>query len=351
MNNREESKKNSSKVIDFNSVLLNTEKTTNIGIMIFKCGKDVSKVKYDKFFIIMDLSKNPKKSDIISLLKILQNSSKKILTSGKLGENGFRLNLEGSHFSPSDTINDTVKFVEEIIKEAQKDPIYANSNIKLSIGIDCNANSYYTEGTKKYDMDGMKKPPDSDELIEYYLKYIQDHSMITYFEDALADSDIVGWKKMIKKFSEKLPHVNLSCKNIVSNNSTLKQHLIPAKMEEALKMINQARYEADEKGVQMNITNDPEKLMEEINNLKILPNSVGLNILNYESLGSFIDSYKTASLAKNAKIAIWENAIGYGKSNIVDVAFTLKADMVVLSGLNCKSGKIENFMNALEYFK
>lgn len=348
---KEEPKKSNTNVLNLNDILLNNDKITSLGIMIFKCGKDVSKVKYDKFFIIMDLSKHPKKQDIINVIKILQNSSKKILTAGKLGENGFRLNIEGSHFSPSDTINDTVKLVEEIIKEAQKDPIYSNSNIKLTIGIDCNSNSYYSEGTKKYDMDGMKKPPDSDELIEYYLKYIQDHSLISYFEDPLADSDITGWKKMIKKFSEKLPNVILSCKNIVSNNSSLKQHLIPSKMEEALKMINQARYEADEKGIQMSITNDPEKLMEEINNIKILPSCVGLSILNYESIGSFIDSYKTAALTKHAKTVIWENSVGFGKSSIVDLAFTLKADMIVLSGLNSKSGKIENFQNVLDYFK
>lgn len=123
-----------------------------------------------------------------------------------------RLNPEGSYFSPNDTINDTIKLMEDIIKDT-------GESAKLSIGIDCNANNYYNDSTKKYEMDGMKQPPDSDQLIEFYFKYCTDHPLITYLEDPIADIDQIGWKKILLKFESK-PSICISAKNIISENYT-----------------------------------------------------------------------------------------------------------------------------------
>jgi enolase len=87
-------------------------------------------------------------------------------------------------------VNDSIKLIEDIIKDT-------GEGSKLAIGIECNANNYYNEQTKLYDMDGFKKPPDADQLIDYYLKFCTDHPLITFLEDPIADSDIEGWKKII----------------------------------------------------------------------------------------------------------------------------------------------------------
>lgn len=121
-----------------------------------------------------------------------------------------RLNSEGSYNSPYDTINDTVKMLEEIIKDT------GESN-KLSIGIDCSANNYYNETTKKYEMDTIKGTPDADQLIDYYLKYCTEHPLITYLEDPIADTDHLGWKKITTKFESK-PNIIISCKNMIGES-------------------------------------------------------------------------------------------------------------------------------------
>ncbi len=125
-----------------------------------------------------------------------------------------RLNTEGSYYSPNDTVNDTIKLIEEIIKDLAEPG-------KFSIGIDCNANNYYIEGTNKYEMDGFKQPSDVDPLIDFYFKFVTDHPLITYLEDPIADTDIAGWKKLYGKFEGK--NMIISAKNMLKNFTFLKQ--------------------------------------------------------------------------------------------------------------------------------
>jgi enolase len=322
--------------------LAKANKIPNLGIQIFKCGKGISKVKFDKFFMILDMSNNPPQNIIISLLKVIQSTTKKILTAGKLGENGFRINNEGSHFSPYDTINDTVKSIEEMIKEISKDSSY--SLIKITIGIDCNANSYYSDQTKKYDMDGMKKPPDSDELIEFYLKYVTDHPLITYLEDPIADIDIQGWKKLFKKFEEKNSLVKLVCKNLICNSvPNLKTHLIPIKMDEVVKKINMMKQE----GTQVKDL-DPDKMMLELNNQKILSTYNSLKYSEFTSISLFLEAVRIIKNKKFANMTIWDSVLEYSNMSVVDIAFAIKADMLVLSGLNSKQDRVNNFLRFLK---
>jgi len=116
-------------------------------------------------------------------------SVKKLLTSGKQGEAGLRPNSSGSYSSPTDTINDTVKILEDIIKDT-------GEPTKFSIGIDCNANAFFSESTKKYEMDGFKTPIDQDQLLDFYMKYLIDHPAITYLEDPIADVELDAWRKV-----------------------------------------------------------------------------------------------------------------------------------------------------------
>jgi enolase len=185
-----------------------------LAFTIFKTGKSTgSKVKFEKFFLIINNSAKFKEDDLNALIVKIYASIRKVLTTGKQGENGIRLNTEGSYFSPNDTINDTMKLMEDIIKDT-------GEQSKLSIGIDCNANNYYNSETNKYEMDGFKQPSDVEALIEYYLKYCTDHPFITYLEDPIADSDHVGWKKMYWRFENARPQVTIACKNSIAESPT-----------------------------------------------------------------------------------------------------------------------------------
>ena len=162
----------------------------NLGFVIFRCGKSAnSKVKFEKFIIFINAAQNPTKEDLSNSFIKLWNSVCKLLTAGKQGQAGMRPNSSGSFSSPSDTINDTVKILEEIIKDT-------GEPTKYSIGIECNANNYYNDQTKKYDMDGFKQPIDIDQLLDFYLKYLTEHPAITYMEDAIADIELEGWRKV-----------------------------------------------------------------------------------------------------------------------------------------------------------
>ena len=68
-----------------------------------------------------------------------------------------------------------------------------------------------------YEMDGFKQPPDADGLIEYYLKYCNEHPAITYLEDPIADNDVTGWQKVYAKFEHK-PNVTISSKSYVGES-------------------------------------------------------------------------------------------------------------------------------------
>jgi enolase len=107
--------------------------------------------------------------------------------------------------------------MEEIIKDVGEPG-------KLSIGIDCNANNYYNESTNKYEMDGFKQPSDVDPLIDYYLKYITDHPLITYLEDPIADSDLIGWNKLYTKFESK--NIIISSKIMIHEDISILKNVI-----------------------------------------------------------------------------------------------------------------------------
>ncbi len=317
-------------------------KSPNLGIQIFKCGKGVSKVKYEKFFLILDLSECPSCIMLVNCIKAIQTITKKVLTAGKLGENGFRINPEGSHFSPYDTINDTVKCLEEMIKEVKKDT--SLNLIKISIGIDCQANNYFNEQTKKYDMDGIKNPLESSKLIDYYLQYFNDHPMITYIEDPIADSDISGWKELIKRAEEKNSLLKISCKNLICNKlNNLKHHLIPIKYEEVVKILNQKNQGSNSKEL-------PEKKMEEINNSKILPTYSALKYNEFSSLSQLIDAIKTIKNKKFACMTLWDSALEYNNQGLVDLSFAAKSELIIMSGLNSKQERFNMFINFFKNF-
>lgn len=345
-------------------------KIPNLCIQIFKCGKGISKVKFERFFIIIDFNNlnlssvnNNKEFSTISSLSLLisfyfksiQSTTRKILTAGKLGENGFRLNNDGSHFSPYDTINETIKVIEEIIKEVNKE-ISSNSNItsqtsiKLTIGIDCNGNNFFNEEQKKYEMDGVKKPMDSEEMIDFYVKFISDHPLITYIEDPMSVEDIIGWKRIYKRFDEKNLLVKIFCKRVIGNSIfNLKTHYIPVKMEEVIKKINHNRNvkEKDKEVIEEKEIN-PDILLQEMNQLKVLPTNISLSFNEFFNCASFIDCIKLIRSKKFSLISISDPIIDFNCSSFIEICFGVKCDFLVLCGINSKTEKHFNFMKFLE---
>ena len=166
---------------------LNNVNIPDLGFILFKTGKEMnSKVKFERWILFLNNAKKLPCNDLKDAFSKIYLALRKFLTAGKAGEAGMRLNEEGSYFPPTDVMNDIIKLLENIINEiGMADSFY--------FGIDCNGNNYYNQESNTYEMDGFKKPPDNDQLIEFFVKLCKDHPLLKYLEDPLSDTDLRGY--------------------------------------------------------------------------------------------------------------------------------------------------------------
>lgn len=140
-----------------------------------------SKVKFARFGFILEGGKITK--DVRTLYGLVR----KQLGSGKQGEAGLKF-VSGSLICASDTIGDSVKVLEEAVK---------NSGLsEVRIFVVCNAGELYNEATGKYEMEGAKSLFDSNQMTEYYVKFLTDHPLVLYLENPMSDKDLAGWRTL-----------------------------------------------------------------------------------------------------------------------------------------------------------
>jgi enolase len=190
---------------------LNNVNIPDLGFILFKTGKEMnSKVKFERWILFLNNAKKLPYNDLKDAFSKIYLALRKFLTAGKAGEAGMRLNEEGSYFPPTDVMNDIIKLLENIINEiGMADSFY--------FGIDCNGNNYYNQETNTYEMDGFKKPPDNDQLIEFFVKLCKDHPLLKYLEDPLSDTDLRGYSKLMDKFATECPDVKIVLKRLVQD--------------------------------------------------------------------------------------------------------------------------------------
>lgn len=97
--------------------------------------------------------------------------------------------INSSFLCTMDSIAEAVKVLEEVIKTMK------GSN--MSIGINCNGSELYNAGTKKYEMEGAKALFDTTQMIDFYVKFLADHPLVTYLEDPMSNEDLPGWRAFI----------------------------------------------------------------------------------------------------------------------------------------------------------
>jgi len=154
-------------------------------ITALRGGKGYStKLKFAKFGFILE-NELGKQTTNLKDVNLLYGLVKKALSSGKQGEAGLK-NISGSYLSPSDTIGETLKILEEAIKNSKL------ANVKIFIV--CNANDVYNENTGKYEMEGAKAQYDNNAMVEFYVKFLTEHPLVCYLEDPMSDKDPIGWR-------------------------------------------------------------------------------------------------------------------------------------------------------------
>jgi len=141
-----------------------------------------SKVKFARFGLIYQPQVGV--NDVTKDINVLYRAIRKQLASGKQGEAGLKP-ISGSFICTMDTINDALKVLEESIKVTKLE------NVKIFIC--CNATDVYNETTGKYEMEGAKGQYESSQMVDYYVKFLNDHPLIAYLEDPMANIDLTGW--------------------------------------------------------------------------------------------------------------------------------------------------------------
>ena len=211
---------------------LNNNVIPDLGWVLFKTGKEMnSKVKFERWILFFNNSKKLSYNELKDVFSKIYLALRKFLTAGKAGEAGMRLNEEGCYFPPTDVMNDIFKLIENIITEiGMQDCFY--------YGIDCNGNNYYTAETNTYEMDGFKKPPDNDQLIDFFIKLCKDHPLLKYLEDPLSNNDLRGYSKLMDKFNTECPEVKIVLKRLVQDKLDNLSHIIDKEEENTSTKMN-----------------------------------------------------------------------------------------------------------------
>lgn len=200
-------------------------------INVLTGGKNVSSaVKFANFYLIIDaagLSMN--KIDPQCIMKYYRSfliSLKKLFAATKAGEAGFKVQADGSFFNANATIAESFKMMEDAIEASganhHPEPAEEGAEPKpalrvFQIGINCEADANFNKDPKdpnKYEQEGQKVLFDSNAMLDYYFKMLQDHPLVTYIEDAFAQFDFDAHKAMRDKLQNELSRVNMSLKTL-----------------------------------------------------------------------------------------------------------------------------------------
>lgn len=125
------------------------------------------------------------------------HSLKKLLVE-KYGEQSKSIGDEGGFCPPIYSADEALNVIEEAVKlsnyEVGKD---------VFIALDCAASEFYNEETKMYEIE-KGKFVNSNELIDYYGKLIEDHPALKSIEDGFHETDYEAWKSFTSRYHDKL---------------------------------------------------------------------------------------------------------------------------------------------------
>lgn len=111
----------------------------------------------------------------------------------KKGGNSTNVGDEGGFAPNFNSCAEALNTIVAAIRSAGYEP-----DSQVSIGLDVASSEFYADGV--YSFEGKKLS--SDEMIEFYEKLISDYPIIS-IEDALAEEDWTGWKKLTERIGNK----------------------------------------------------------------------------------------------------------------------------------------------------
>ena len=160
----------------------------------------------------------------------IYSALKKILKTEKLSTN---VGNEGAFAPNGITSNEKpMEYFVEAIKNAGYVP-----GVDAGVGIDAAASEFFNEESKMYELKLEGKILTSEELINYYLPWIEKYPIVT-MEDMLSEFDWENWPKLVEKINGKFP---LIADDLTVTNTKLLQKAIDMKAATAILIkLNQA---------------------------------------------------------------------------------------------------------------
>lgn len=149
----------------------------------------------------------------------------------QLAEDGFSTAVgdEGG-FAPD--LKSSREALDYILKATEAAGYKPGEDVVLAL--DAAASEFYKDG--KYDMKGEGKKFSDDQIIDYYAKLVKDYP-IKSIEDALAEDDHEGWKKLTDKLGDKVQLVGDDL--FVTNPKILKEGIEKGLANAILVKVNQ----------------------------------------------------------------------------------------------------------------
>ena len=203
-------------------------------------------------------------------------------------------------------------------------------------------------------MDGFKKPPDSDQLIDFYLKLVTDHPLITYLEEPIALEDNDGWEKIMDKFEEK-PNIKIYSKsqggyktkkdnddNVIKTEPIVKSK---RKSQLMLETLSSKLSEGKQPKTEENKPRVDEEEESEINC------SISYKIGEINSLSEMIKEINTLKEEGEVSVTIWDNEHETNNSIPMDIALGLRVDNIILNGLTKREDKVSKIIKYLSGIK
>ena len=345
----------------------NQGKTPNLGFCIFKTGKSMnSKIKYERFLIMInkEIFENneikKKKKIMIDLYKKMFEIIKKTLTAGKAGESGMKTNNEGSFTPPSDKYEDVLKLMEGFIKEINT--AMNNQNV-VSLGIDFNAENFFNSNDLTYEPEGVKKAIDNAQLVDSYIKLINEHPSLTYLEQPLAFADSEGWGMLLEKLRDKSNITVVQKADIYrkepepkapeANNDLnkdkkeeVKKEEVKEKPPEKTKKTNKKKKKAAE-----TVKTDDSQNKTNENFKKEIP-KVGMFSYRLAEANVISDLFNNILKKKEKNPdfggVIYENDIEGNQAGIIELGMALNFDYIILNGVNMSEQKITKIKTYIE---
>ena len=114
----------------------------------------------------------------------------------KYGKSAINVGDEGGFAPPIDNIEEALGQINDAVEEAGYSP-----GQNVIIGTDAAADSFYSQGSGKYTVDG--KVIDSDELLDLYVS-LQDKFPLKSIEDPFHDEDFDNFSRITKKLGAKV---------------------------------------------------------------------------------------------------------------------------------------------------